>query len=291
MERYVIISPVRNETPHLPGTIECVAAQSIRPIQWIIVDDGSTDETAKILKLTAEKYDWITIVTRPDRGARKPGGGVVEAFYEGYAKIADPSWDFLVKLDGDVSFSRDYFEGCFKRFAADSKLGIAGGTVCNEHNGELAPESTVDPAFHVRGATKIYRRACWDVIGELIRAPGWDTLDELKAKLCGWKTMTFSDIKLIHHRRAGSKDGVWTNWVKNGRANYIVGYHPAFMLFKSISRIPRRPFGIGGIGLLVGFFSGYLRRIPQISDRALINYLRDQQIRRLTLRSNIWSEK
>ena len=286
--RYIIISPVRNEGAHLPGTIESVASQTIRPVQWILVDDGSTDETPRILKEASAKYPWITVVTRADRGARKPGGGVIEAFYEGYAKIAHGNWDFIVKLDGDVSFAPDYFERCFAEFSADSKLGIGGGTVCNLKDGRHVPESTLDPVFHVRGATKIYRRQCWDQLGELIRAPGWDTLDELKANMLNWTTRTFSGIEILHHRPAGSKDGAWTNWVKNGMANYIVGYHPVFMVLKALSRMPRRPIALGGFGLLVGFFSGYVKRVPQIEDKELIGFLRQEQIKRILLRPNLW---
>src|SRR5688572_18429736 len=198
--QYIIISPVRNEAPHLPATIHSVASQTVTPAQWIVVDDGSTDATPQILRDAALKYPWITLVTRSDRGARKPGGGVVEAFYEGFARIKGTDWDFLVKLDGDVSFAPDYFERCFGEFAADARLGIGGGLVCIAKDGQLEEESKLDPMFHVRGATKIYRRACWDKLGQLIAAPGWDTLDELKANMLGWTTRTFRDNQLVHHR-------------------------------------------------------------------------------------------
>lgn len=289
--RYIIVSPVRNEASHLLGTIASVSGQTITPAQWILIDDGSTDESPQILSSAAAQFPWISVVTRADRGARKPGGGVVEAFYDGYKKILDGNWDFIVKLDGDVSFDADYFERCFEEFSRETKLGIGGGTVCNLRNGQLVPESTVDPAFHVRGATKIYRRACWDKIGELIRAPGWDTLDELKANMLGWTTRTFPEIRMIHHRPAGSKDGAWTNWIKNGLANYIVGYHPAFMVLKAFSRMPRKPYAIGGVGLLVGFASGYLKGVPQISDKELIQFLRREQVKRLTFQPSLWSGK
>lgn len=285
----VIISPVRNEAPRLPLTIRSVAAQTVLPAQWILVDDGSADETPSILRQAAEQHHWITIVTRSDRGSRKPGSGVIEAFYEGYSRIQEPGWDYLVKLDGDVSLAPDYFESCFRKFRENPKLGIGGGLVCNPRDGRAVPESTIDPAFHVRGATKIYRRECWDQISPLIQAPGWDTLDELKANMLGWTTLTFREIPLLHHKPAGSADGSWANWVKNGLANYIVGYHPAFMLLKSLSRVSRRPFAIGGLGLLVGFLSGYLRGIPQIEDKALIAYLRKEQVKRLTLQPSLWN--
>lgn len=288
MNQYVVISPIRNEAKHLPGTIASVARQTILPSQWIIVDDGSTDESPRILAEAAREYFWITIVKRQDRGSRKPGTGVIEAFYEGYREIRS-DWDFIIKLDGDVTFAPGYFERCFQNFKESPKLGIGGGTVGNIQNGKFACESEIDPAFHVRGATKIYRRECWEQIGELIKAPGWDTLDELKANMLGWTTLTFPDVQIIHHKPAGSADGSWTNWVKNGLANYIVGYHPLFMLFKVARRAIEPPYLIGALGLFSGFLKGYVKRVPQIPDRALIAYLRKQQLRRMTFQPSLWA--
>ncbi len=116
----------------------------------------------------------------------------MDAFYAGFSLIEAEKWDFLVKLDGDISFAPDYFERCLERFASDPKLGIGGGTVCADVDGVSRVESVGDPPFHVRGATKIYRRACWDQIAPLIKAPGWDTLDEVKANYLGSRTRWFS---------------------------------------------------------------------------------------------------
>jgi hypothetical protein len=213
----------------------------------------------------------------------------MEAFTDGLAVVGDTPWDFLVKLDADVTLDADYFERCFARFAAEPPLGIAGGLVCNLINGQLRPEAENDPPFHVRGATKIYRRECWQAIGGLHPVTGWDTLDELKANMLGWTTRTLSDIKFIHHRPAGGAYGVWPNWVKNGRANYIAGYHPVFMAMKCARRAFQKPYLIGALGLMSGFVGGYIRREPQVNDPSLIQYFRRQQMRRLTGRPSLWS--
>ncbi|HMD55028.1 MAG TPA: glycosyltransferase family A protein, partial [Phycisphaerae bacterium] len=245
--RYFIISPVRNEQQYLPKTIESVVSQSVHPVKWIIVDDGSTDSTGGIIDEAANQHNWIQALHRTDRGFRSAGGGVMEAFYHGFGLVNSGPWDFLVKLDGDVTFEPDYFEQCFARFASNPRLGIAGGLICNPMNGTLYPESKADPSFHVRGATKIYKYECWQAIGGLVKEKGWDTLDEVKANLLGWTTRTFSEIKIVHHRLAGRAYGTWANWVKNGRASYFAGYHPLFMAMKCISRTFRRPFGIAGL--------------------------------------------
>jgi biofilm PGA synthesis N-glycosyltransferase PgaC len=285
---YVVVSPVRNEEKYLALTINSMVAQTIRPTRWVIVNDGSEDETGRIAAHAAESNPWITVVNRPDRGFRKAGGGVVESFYEGYRLIEKESWDYLVKLDGDLSFSPDYFEDCFERFEQDGRLGIAGGTICCQTGGVIEAEFKADPRFHVRGATKIYRAACWLGIDGLIQAPGWDTLDEVKANMLGWATCTLSGLDVIHHRPTGAAYGTWNDRVKGGMANYISGYHPLFMLLKCARRMAAQPYLVGGLGLLFGFVKGYLKRIPQVEDKALIRYLRQQQMNRLLGRKSLW---
>jgi poly-beta-1,6-N-acetyl-D-glucosamine synthase len=286
--RYIIVAPVRDEAAYVRRTIESVASQTSLPAQWVIVDDGSTDETGRLIEEAAAKYSWIKAVRRENRGPRRAGGGVVEAFYAGLKCLEDEEWEYLVKLDGDVAFEPDYFERCFEEFAKEPRLGIGGGLICNNIGGILQAESKVDPAFHVRGATKIYRRKCWQDLGGLVQAPGWDTIDELKANMFGWSTRTFPDIKIVHHRPAGAAYGTWSNWVKNGRANYVAGYHPVFMLLKCISRIFRKPYGIAALGLWVGFCGGYAKGVWRVDDPTFIQYFRRQQIRRLFGQSSLW---
>ncbi len=286
--RYIIISPVRDEVQYVMETIDSVVNQTILPSQWIIVDDGSTDGTSELLDNRTKSASWIKVVHRNNRGFRAAGGGVVEAFYAGYSVLGDQDWDFIVKLDGDLSFGPDYFEQCFKIFDSESMLGIGGGTICQLENGQLRVDSIGDPQFHVRGATKIYRRACWKKINPLVNAAGWDTIDEVKANLHGWSTRTFNDLKLIQHKPTGGADGNWRNWFKNGRANYITGYHPLFMLAKCVKRALNKPIFIESIALLAGFCSGYLKQIPQVPDADAISYLRRQQLRRLLFRPSIY---
>ena len=289
--RYVVITPVRNEENYLPFTIESLAAQTITPAEWIIVDDGSSDETPRIAERAATQYAWIRVVRMADRGFRKPGGGVVDAFNQGYRQLGNIDWQFLVKLDGDLSLPPDYFERCFARFERDPKLGIGGGTICDEVAEQLVSEAPDDPAFHVRGATKIYRRECWQSLGGLMSAPGWDTVDEYKANMLGWTSYTIPEVKARHHRKAGGAEGMWRNWVKNGLANYVAGYHPLFMGCKCGKRIFSKPYGIGALGLLVGYASGYVRGVAQVDDVELIRYVRQQQLRRLCLKASLWDRK
>ncbi len=284
--KYVIISPVRDEAAYIAGTIECVLCQTVLPCQWVIVDDGSTDRTGKIIDGYASRVHWIKALHRENRGFRKAGGGVIEAFYDGFGALSTRDWQFIIKLDGDVSFQADYFEICFQEFRRDPKLGIGGGEIYHRANGALELER--NPRFHVRGATKIYRQECWKAIEGLIAAPGWDAVDEVRANMLGWTTRSFESIKVIHERYTGAADGNWRNAVKNGLADYIAGYHPLWMFTKCLNRLGRKPYFVGSLGHLCGFLSGYAQKVPQVDDPALIRYLRQQQLRRLFLRPSIW---
>lgn len=284
--KYIIISPVRDEEANLALTIESVLGQTVLPTEWVIVNDGSTDRTAEIAETYAERHSWIKVCHRQDRGRRKAGGGVVDAFNDGYQRLQSCDWDFIVKLDGDLSFAATYFQSCFEAFQKDSGLGITGGSIYNVIEGRAYLENC--PAFHVRGATKIYRRACWDAIGGFWPAPGWDTMDEVKAQMLGWSTLTLSGLQVMHHRPTGAADGTWGSGFKNGRANYICGYHPLFMILKCLRRLTKKPYLIQSASLLCGFITGYLTGVPQVSDRATIRYLRRQQLNKLMGRKTIW---
>jgi glycosyltransferase involved in cell wall biosynthesis len=284
--KYVVITPVRDEERYIDQTIRSMTAQTIRPIEWVIVNDGSTDNTRRKIDEYSHQYPWIKSIHRENRGFRKAGEGVIEAFYDGYNSLISKDWEFIVKLDGDLSFDANYFQQCLDKFSTLPRLGIGGGTIYHIITGEEKREDS--PNFHVRGATKIYRRQCWTDIGGLVKAAGWDTLDEVKANMLGWETQSFLDLKVIHHRVTGAADGTWANSCKNGRANYISGYHPLFMILKCLKRSFQKPYIIGSVGLFYGFASGYTQKLPRVDDKDLVDYLRKEQIKRLFLRPSIW---
>ena len=284
--RYIIISPVRDEEKYIEATLECVLRQTILPVEWKIVDDGSTDRTGAILDRYAAMYPWIQVIHRHNRGFRKSGGGVMEAFLEGYNSLQCDDWDFIVKLDGDLSFDPDYFEKCFGYFRNERSLGIGGGEIYHTISGRSKLEP--NPTFHVRGATKIYRKACWEAIGGLWMSAGWDTIDEVRANMLGWKTYCFSDLHLHHHRFTGTADGLMRDRVKHGRVCYASGYHPLFVLASCLYRIAQKPYLIGSMAVLYGYLKAHLTHPPRVEDPAYVAYIHAQQLRRLLGMQTIW---
>ena len=284
--KYVVVTPVRDEEQYLPNVIESMVKQTVRPAEWVIVDDGSKDRTAEIIDAACREHPWIRACHRDDRGFRKWGGGIIEAFYAGFHALGCVDWALLCKLDGDLSFDPTYFERAVAKFDENPKIGIGGGMLFHYAGGRRVIET--HPKFHVRGGVKIYRRACWEAIGGLWIGPGSDTVDEVKANMLGWTTTSFPDLLLLHHRPTGASWGRWGGLVKDGRIDYVYGSHPLFLAAKSIVRIPRRPYVLGSVALVCGYVSAFLRRMPRVDDAALIHYLRQQQIARLLGRETIW---
>jgi glycosyltransferase involved in cell wall biosynthesis len=282
--KYVVISPVRDEEEFIEYTIESVISQTVRPLLWVIVNDGSKDKTGEIAEAHCHKHEWIQKVDRNDRGYRKRGGGVVDAFNFGMTQLGSTDYDFIGKLDGDLSFDKYYFEKLLSEFSQDPKLGIGGGACYNKRKSAFRLEKV--PTFHVRGATKVYRRKCFEDIGGLESKLGWDTIDEIKANMLGWKSRSFPELKVVHYRETGAASKL--SQVEHGRGDYLIGYHPVYMLLKAISRIPQKPFLIGSLLLLYGFLSGYFRKEPRLMDGEVIKYLRQQQMNRIFMRETIW---
>jgi poly-beta-1,6-N-acetyl-D-glucosamine synthase len=284
--KYIVVTPVRDEEAYLRHTIDSMVRQTVRPQEWVIVDDGSKDSTGSIIDDAVRKYKWIRGYRRADRGFRKWGAGIIEAFYDGFHAISCKDWEFMAKLDGDLSFEPVYFAEMFEKFNEDPKLGIGGGFLYHLENGRRTLEK--NPMFHVRGGAKIYRRACWDAIGGLWVGPGSDTVDEVKANMLGWNTQSFLDLQLQHHRWTGASFGRWGGIVKNGKTDYVSGYHPLFLGAKAVKRLWQRPFLVGSIALLYGYISAYVEKTPRVDDPQLIKYLQKQQLAKLCGQETIW---
>lgn len=285
MNRYVIISPVRNEEEYIEKTILSIVQQNILPDEYIIVNDGSTDKTPEIIDKYVKKYSWIKRVDRP-QGKHTPGPGVVKAFYSGYDQISDSSWDFVVKLDGDLSFDANYFQTLLLEFEKNPKLGIASGVTYQPLGDKLIIDKM--PEDHVRGAAKMYRKACFFEIGGLPKVLGWDTIDELKAQLAGWETRSYKNLVLVHYKPIGIKQ---TNILKReliaGERHYYLGYHPLFAVLRDFYRMFQKPFLVAGLLNLVGFNMAYFLKKERI-EQDLIKLVRKKQLERLTFKRRFW---
>ena len=250
---YVVITPVRNEAEHLARTIESMTGQTVLPALWVIVNDGSTDNTKEIAAAAAAQHPWIRVVHRPDRGFRKPGGGVIGAFYAGLDLCKNLSWDYVVKFDGDLTFGNNYFERLLAHFSSDPKLGIASGVYWESPDGFTWSEIEM-PAYHAAGASKMIRRSCWEQIGGFVTAQGWDTVDEIRAMTRGWRTGHFRELRMRHWRREGTGIGLARTKAMQGEIYYLTGGGGLFFFLKVLHQMKSAPIFVGAIAMFWGYF-------------------------------------
>jgi biofilm PGA synthesis N-glycosyltransferase PgaC len=281
---YAVVTPARNEAGNLPRLAASLLAQDQLPERWVIVDDGSDDDTADVARALAAKHRGILFLTSPlakqgdplHRGRRE--GRDVVAFTTGLEALEELP-DVVVKVDGDVSFEPDYFERLLARFASDPALGIASG-LCLEQEGETWKPRHVT-AVHVRGASRAYRWRCLLDILPLEVGLGWDGIDEIKANTRGWGTKTFTDFSFRHHRSVGERDGAFRAWGNQGRTSWYLGYRVSYLVLRSLHHARRDP---AALAMITGYLVAALTREPRYDDPAVRLYLRRYQSFRNLLR-------
>lgn len=273
--RYVLISPCRDEAEFLQVTIDTVAAQSVRPTKWLIVDDGSTDATPEILARAAAKYPFIQVVRRDDRGHRSVGPGVVDAFYHGLAQLELAEYDYLCKFDCDLEMPPRYFERVMEHFEDDPRLGTLSGKLHLRTHGKLERERTGDE--NSVGPVKFYRVGCFQEIGGFAREVCWDGIDGHMCRLKGWAARSVDDpeLRIVHLRQMGSSHiNLWTGRIRWGRGKYFMGTTPYYIAAVSLYRMAERPFVVGGLGILWGYAQATIERAQRMTDPEYLRFVR-----------------
>jgi len=282
--RYVLISPCRNEADFMRQTLDSVVAQSIRPAKWVIVDDGSTDETPQILAQYASRHDWIEIVTRTDRGRRAVGPGVIEAFYAGYERINPDDYDYLCKLDLDLRLPLRYFEILMERMAANPRIATCSGKAYVELGGRLVDERHGDETS--LGMTKFYRVSCFKAIGGFVREVMWDGIDCHRCRMKGWIACSWNqpELRFVHLRPMGSsQQSIYTGRMRHGYGQYFMGTGFLFMAASAIYRMNEKPYVLGSLAMLWGWIKSALQGKPRYEDMEFRKFLRRYQRRALVV--------
>lgn len=277
--KYVLITPARNEAAFIEQTIKSVVGQTILPVKWVIVSDGSTDDTDDIVKKYAARHQWIELVRMPERSERHFAGKVY-AFNAGFAKVRELSYDIIGNLDADISFDDlEYFDFLLKKFVQDPKLGVA-GTPFRE--GKVQYDYRFSRKEHVSGACQLFRRECFESIGGYLplKAGAIDLVAVVTARMKGWKTETFTEKFCVHHRRMGTaKRHILIATFKSGYGDYPMGVHPIWQLFRSIYQMSRKPFILGGTILMAGYLWAMLTRAHKPVSSEFVHFRRKEQMR------------
>jgi glycosyltransferase involved in cell wall biosynthesis len=280
---YVLISPCKDEARYVERTLASIDRQTIRPTQWVIVDDGSVDDGMAIVERWRARMPFIKVVRR-DSGARQVGGGVVRAFYDGLAAV-DVHYDFLCKFDVDLEMPPRYFEVMLERMAADPRLGTCSGKTFYRHPKTGASIVEVHGDEQSTGPCKFYRRECFEAIGGFEFDVGWDAYDCHKARWMGWRAQSWDDpeIRFEHLRLMGSSQkSIYHGRVRHGRGAYLLGSHPLFFCLAAARRaVTQRPYVTGAMALAYGYFQAAATRAKRHGDADIIRFVQRFQLRAL----------
>jgi len=277
---YVLISPCRDEAEYMRRTVDSVMAQSIPPALWVVVDDGSTDDTPAILDSYRLRMPYLKVVRRANRGRRSVGPGVIEAFYAGLETVALEQFDYVCKLDLDLDLPPRYFELLMERMDSNPRLGTTSGKpyFIASGNGKLVAEVCGDEMSV--GMTKFYRVQCFREIGGFVGQVMWDGIDCHRCRMLGWVAESVDEeaLRFVHLRPMGSSQkGIWTGRVRSGYGQYFMGTAPAYFLASTLLRLPKHPMLVGSIAMLWGYVSSALRGVGRYDDLEFRKFLRSYQ--------------
>src|SRR5271165_773 len=281
-QRLLLVSPVRNEAAHLERVADAVKRQTRPPDLWVIVDDGSTDDTPEILAHLAESIDFVRVLVRtsePGQAARVKDrlatAAAPRTFNVGLNSVDWRRFTHIAKLDGDTELAPDYFERLLAEFERDPMLGLAGGVYADpDPHGDGWRVVPLAVEHHVPGSLKCYSLPCLEAIGGVQELLGWDTVDEATARMRGFRTRAFPDLVVRHHRPWGSADGTLRGRARHGQCYYIVHYTLAWVTLRSFKVALERPRGLSGVAFLYGYLSAAVRRVPRVEDREFRRFIR-----------------
>lgn len=277
---YVIISPARNEAEFIELTLKSVIAQTILPLKWVIVSDGSTDGTDAIVRRYTADNPWIELLRTPER-AERHFAAKVYAFNAGYARVKDLKPEIVVNLDADVSIEPDHFQYLLGKFVDDPALGVWGSPF---REGSRQYDYRFSNIENVWGGCQLFRRECFEAIGGYVPVKGGciDHIAVVSARMKGWKTRTFTDKVCIHHRVMGTaQQGALKARFRMGAKDYSVGNHPVWELSRMVYQMKNPPFVVGGFALAAGYVWSLLQRAEKPVSRELADFTRREQIQRL----------
>lgn len=279
--RYVLITPARNEGQFIANTIQSVSQQTALPAKWVIVNDGSTDDTGDIASRCAAKFDWIEVVNLPVRKERNFAAKVF-AFRAGQERLAGIDYEIIGNLDADVTLEPDHFEFLIRRFQEDPDLGVA-GTVFREP-GYYSATDSFEGQNYVSGQCQVFRRQCWEEIGGYTpsKAGGIDWMAVTTARMKGWKTRSFREKCFYHHRILGTANhGKAGKSFAYGKKDYYMGGHPLWEAFRCTYQLFKRPYLIGGAMLFAGYFTALLTGEKRVVTDDLMRFHRREQMLKL----------
>lgn len=268
---YYIIIPSYNEASFISLTLQSLVEQTVLPKKVIVVNDNSTDETPKIVHSFLQQYPWISLINNSSESIHLPGSKVIRAFQKGLETL-DNNYDIIVKADADLIFPSNYFETIISHFQSDNSIGMVGGFAYIKKNDNWALENLTDKD-HIRGAFKAYRKECFEQIGGLKPAMGWDTVDELLCRFYNWKIITDQSLHVKHLKPTGANYNKASRY-KQGEAFYSLGYGFIITAIASLKLATKKGKPFLFIDYILGFIKAKRARMPFLVTKEQAKFIR-----------------
>jgi len=275
---YYIVIPAHNEEAFISLTLNSLILQTVLPKKVVVVNDNSTDKTEEIVLAFSKENPFISLVNKTSEAVHLPGSKVIQAFHKGFDTL-DNEYDIIVKLDADLILPNNYFETIINHFEKDPEVGMAGGFAFIEKNGDWALENLTDKD-HIRGAFKAYRKKCFEQIGNLKPAMGWDTVDELLCKFYNWKVITDDSLIVKHLKPTGANYNKTARY-KQGEAFYTLGYGFLITAIASakLALLKKKPF------LFFDYIQGFLKaksaKTPLLVNEEQAKFIRNYRLKKM----------
>lgn len=273
---YTVVVPIKNEEKFVERTIKSVISQTVQPQLCLFMDDGSTDNSAAIIKEYCDQYPFLQYhyFQRADnQNSYVLGGHVVDLLFAGKEIIDQKGidYEYIIKLDGDIEFDSTFIESVWNKIK-DGHYGIVSGTPYYIYNSKKIHD--IGPSWHSRGQFKIYNKECFEQIGGPPRTLGWDCADNIRAMEAGWETQTFREAEYLMDRIIGGKFSSSKGRINHGVGAYLLGYHPLYFSLRLVRNILRPPYLIGSYYLLLGYLKSMFTGVEKTLTPNQIKILR-----------------
>jgi len=281
-DSYVLVTAARNEEAYIERTIQSVVAQTVLPLRWVIVSDGSTDRTDEIVKRYADRYDYIEYL-RLESNAKRDFASQVYGQHAGAERLRSLDYELIGMLDADITVEPDYYERILREFRRDPELGLAGGVLFDLRRGKWVRQR-VTLSLNVSGPVQMFRRECFEAIGGYVplEKGGQDAVAEVMVRMHGWQVRSFDDIQVLHYRPTGTEGrSMYRAQFLSGSEEYLLGYHPLFLAAKCLRRVGEKPYVLGSLLRLCGYCCSWWQQEQRRVTPEFIAYLRREQMQRI----------
>ena len=283
---YILCTVAKNEEKYFPKTASDVLSQICPPKIWLLLDDGSTDQTSQFMKELTSKYKWVYYY-RYSGPRNKDLGRHLACIKNKATEIAITIalrkkilYEYIGILDADIRIAHQFYESLMNHMRKKPEIGLISAEIEEiDMEGNLYLKN--GRADIPGGATMFCRRQCFDDIGGIDpESYPFDAILVAKAKLMRWLTERSKSITALQMRKTSTMYGVKKGYAYEGEKVFFLRYNLFYVLARAIYIALTESLSCG-----FAFFVGYAKKVlnsdDRLKDKELINYFRRTRFREI----------